>query len=72
MNALNPLWDPETVDQEFPERQQPDPDELRRFAGDYSGPVQYGVAAVSGSLLIRTGQVLYCVRTMPDRPAHAR
>jgi hypothetical protein len=24
--------------------------------------VQYGVAAVAGSLLIRTGNVLYCVR----------
>jgi hypothetical protein len=26
------------------------------------GPVQYGVAAIDGSLLIRTGDVLYCVR----------
>ncbi len=65
----NLLWNPETVDQEFPGRLQPDPDELRRFTGDYSGPVQYGVAAVTGSLLIRTGQVLYCVRAVPDHPA---
>jgi hypothetical protein len=25
-------------------------------------PVQYGIAAVDGSLLIRTGDSLYCIR----------
>ena len=28
----------------------------------FAGRVQYGVAAVPGSLLVRTGDVLYCVR----------
>ena len=29
----------------------------------FADPVQYGVAMVSGSLVIRTGEVVYCVRT---------
>lgn len=28
----------------------------------FADPIQYGVAAVNGSLLIRTGEVVYCVR----------
>jgi hypothetical protein len=28
----------------------------------FSGPVQYGVALAPGSLLIRTGDTLYCLR----------
>jgi hypothetical protein len=28
----------------------------------FSGRVQYGVAAVPGSLIVPTGDVLYCVR----------
>ena len=63
--AENPLWDPATF--------QPDPakaaaestEERRAAAGNFSGPVQYGVAAVDGSLLIRTGDTLYCVRQSP-------
>lgn len=31
----------------------------------FSDPVQYGVAVVNGSLLIRTGSVVYCVRNQP-------
>jgi len=29
----------------------------------FADPVQYGVAMVSGSLVIRTGEIVYCVRT---------
>ena len=28
----------------------------------FADPVQYGVAIVNGSLVIRTGEVVYCVR----------
>lgn len=60
--AENQLWDPEKI--------QPDPKaganestpERQRAAANFSGPTQYGIAAVNGSLLIRTGDVLYCVR----------
>jgi outer membrane protein assembly factor BamB len=61
--AENPLWDPASVKvdaaaeaawEETPERQ--------RAAAMFAGPVQYGVAAVDGSLLVRTGDVLYCLR----------
>lgn len=31
----------------------------------FSDPVQYGVAIVNGSLLIRTGDLIYCVRNQP-------
>lgn len=60
--AENQLWDPSTV--------KPDParlaaeatEERRRAAASFAGRTVYGVAAVDGALLIRTGDVLYCVR----------
>gem|GEM_PF-230739 len=42
------------------------PEEIakQRAAGDnrFADPVQYGVAIVNGSLVIRTGEVVYCLR----------
>lgn len=29
----------------------------------FADPVQYGVAIVNGSIVIRTGEVVYCVRS---------
>lgn len=60
--AENQLWDPASVkvDQERINREETE--ERRRAAASFAGPVQYGVAAVSGSLLIRTGDCLYCLR----------
>jgi outer membrane protein assembly factor BamB len=60
--AENQLWDPSTV--------KPDPakiaaektEERRRAAANFSGRTVYGVAAVNGTLLVRTGDVLYCLR----------
>ena len=36
--------------------------ERKQASAMFSGPTQYGVAAVSGSLLIRVGSHVYCVR----------
>lgn len=37
--------------------------ELRRqMAGKFPDPIQYGVAIVNGSLIIRTGDLVYCIR----------
>lgn len=34
----------------------------------FADPVQYGVAIVNGSLVIRTGEVVYCVRSPSAKP----
>ena len=60
--ATNRLWDPDEVqiDQDIGANE--DTEEKRRGAAMFAGRVQYGVAAAAGSLLVRTGDVLYCVR----------
>lgn len=35
----------------------------------FADPIQYGVALVNGSLLIRTGEVVYCLREPPTNPS---
>lgn len=42
----------------------PEQEKAAREQGDnrFADPVQYGVAIVNGSLIIRTGEVVYCVR----------
>lgn len=35
----------------------------------FADPVQYGVAIVNGSIVIRTGEVVYCVRSLATRTA---
>ena len=40
-----------------------------RNAGRFADPVQYGVAIVNGSLVIRTGDIVYCVRATAATPA---
>lgn len=60
--AENQLWDPAAI--------KPDPapnigentPERRAAAAMNAGPVQYGVAAVKGGFVIRTGKKLYAVR----------
>ena len=49
--ATNRLWEP-SGEEESSERP------------SFGGRTQYGVAAVDDALLVRTGQVLYCVRKM--------
>jgi hypothetical protein len=60
--ATNRLWDPDEVQIDPDIGANEDTEEKRRGAAMFAGRVQYGVAAVPGSLLIRTGDVLYCVR----------
>jgi hypothetical protein len=60
--AENQLWNPDDFKPD-PAAAQEDTEEKRRAAANFSGPVQYGVAAVDGSLLIRIGNRLYCVRS---------
>jgi outer membrane protein assembly factor BamB len=52
--AVNQLWRPEDIKIESDER----------GAEMFGGRIQYGVAVANGNLLIRTGNILYCVRKM--------
>jgi outer membrane protein assembly factor BamB len=52
--AANQLWRPEDIKLQTDER----------GAEMFGGRIQYGVAIASGNLLIRTGNILYCVRQM--------
>ena len=60
--AENQLWDPKSVTVDEAAVAKEKSEERRRAASRFTGPIQYGVAAVSGGLLIRTGSRLYCVR----------
>ncbi len=66
--AANVLW---PADQPPTDNGTPKPDETsaerKQASAMFSGPTQYGVAAVSGSLLIRTGSHVYCVRVPASR-----
>lgn len=48
----------------------PEDEKKLREQGDnrFADPVQYGVALVNGSLVIRTGEVVYCVRNKAATP----
>lgn len=71
--AENSLWDEETapVDNSLADAaaREQDP-QRRRGAANFSGPIQYGVAAVNGSLLVRTGNTVFCLRNMPSGDAN--
>jgi outer membrane protein assembly factor BamB len=60
--AENQLWDPASVKPDPAKLAAEETEERRQAAAMFSGRVLYGVAASGGSLLIRTGDVLYCVR----------
>ena len=60
--AENQLWDPKSVVVDEAVVANEKDKERRRAANRLAGPIQYGVAAVSGSFLIRTGNRLHCVR----------
>ncbi len=61
--ATNTLWLPDQppTDNGAPKAEEAS-EERRAAAAMFSGPTQYGVAAVSGSLLIRVGSHVYCIR----------
>jgi len=60
--AENQLWDPASIKPDPAKIAREETEERRKAAAMFSGPVQYGIAAVEGSLLIRTGETLYCLR----------
>ncbi len=60
--AENELWDPAAVKPDPAKIVREETEERRKAAAMFSGPVQYGVAAVGGSLLVRTGETLYCLK----------
>ena len=64
--AENMLWDPDKV-QADANLAAEETEERRRAAAMFSGPTQYGIAAIDGSLLIRTGNTLYCLRSKKPR-----
>ena len=61
--AMNELWPADTPPTD---NGAPKPDETsaerKQASAMFSGPTQYGVAAVSGSLLIRVGSHVFCIR----------
>ena len=61
--SANELWPADTPPTD---NGAPKPDETsaerKQASAMFSGPTQYGIAAVSGSLLIRVGSHVYCVR----------
>lgn len=63
--AENQLWDPAAFKPDPAKAAAEDTEEKRKGAANFSGPTQYGVAAVNGSLLVRIGEKLYCLRNAP-------
>jgi outer membrane protein assembly factor BamB len=64
----NQAWDPDGIKPVVEPSAAEETEERRRAAAMFSGPTLYGVAAVNGSLLMRSGQTLYCVRNIPSLP----
>ena len=60
--AENVLWNPDDYKPDPAKAAQEETEERRRAAANFAGPVQYGVAAVNGSLIVRTGDTIYCLR----------
>jgi outer membrane protein assembly factor BamB len=64
--AENELWDPSAPKPDAAKAAaEEDTEEKRKAAPMFAGATQYGVAAVTGSLLIRTGERLFCLRSAP-------
>lgn len=59
--ATNRLWEQEPPDDSL-KSAAPESGQRAAAAGMFSGQTTYGAAAVSGSLLIRTGNRLFCIR----------
>lgn len=62
--AENQLWDPAAVKPDLARIAREETEERRKAAATMSGPTQYGVAAVGESLLVRTGDVMYCLKKL--------
>lgn len=60
--AENQLWEPGSLKADPARAASEDTAERKAGAANFSGGTQYGIAAVNGSLLIRTGSKLFCIR----------
>jgi outer membrane protein assembly factor BamB len=60
--AENQLWDPAQFKPDSAKGAKETTPERQKAAPMFSGPVQYGIAIAEGSLLIRSGEMLYCIR----------
>ena len=58
----NSLWDPERVEVDSAAIANETDAERRRAAAMFAGPILYGYAVADGSIVLRTGHRLYCVR----------
>ena len=66
--AENQTWNPDDVQPDAELAAAEQDDQRRRAAAMFSGPTLYGVAAVDGCLLLRSGQTLYCVGKASSSP----
>lgn len=64
----NQLWDPEAIKPDPAKAAAEETPERRAAAANFAGRTQYGVAVTPGRLLIRTGEVLYCVAAENKQP----
>lgn len=70
--AENQLWDPALVKPDPAKAAAEETPERRAAAANFAGATQYGVAVTPGRLLIRTGEVLYCVQAEKVVPAETK
>lgn len=64
--AENQLWDPNAVEPPADAGAGEDTPERRAAAAQFSKPVQYGAVAVDGSLIIRVGPTVHCLRDLTE------
>ena len=60
--AENPLWSPDQPPPNNAPSVEDESEERRRSAAMFARPTVYGVAIVNGSIVLRTGSQLFCVR----------
>jgi outer membrane protein assembly factor BamB len=66
--AENETWRPEEEQADAALAAAEDDQQRRRAAAMFSGPTLYGVAAVNGRLLLRSGRTLYCIGASDSSP----
>lgn len=64
--AENRLWDEDKPPHNNVPQAEEETEERRRAASMFSKPTLYGVAVVSGNIVLRTGSQLYCLRVADD------
>ena len=60
--AENPLWPPDAPPTNNIPSPEDESEERRRAAAMFSRPTVYGIAIINGSIILRTGSQLFCVR----------